>query len=106
MGESDEERRRYIYRIASNLVLAHRRQRRRERRPPSPDPASLVTPEARIDLGRVFARLEPRQRALLWLAYAEGYRHREIAEILGLRPASIKVLLHRARRALRQSIEE
>jgi RNA polymerase sigma-70 factor (ECF subfamily) len=33
----------------------------------------------------------------LWLAYAEGYSHREIAEITGLASASIRLLLFRAR---------
>jgi len=46
------------------------------------------------------ARLKPRERAMLWLAYAEGASHREIAAILGLRPASLKLLLFRARRRL------
>jgi len=37
---------------------------------------------------------------MLWLAYAEGASHREIAEVLGLRPASLKPMLFRARRRL------
>ena len=46
------------------------------------------------------SRLKARERAMLWLAYAEGASHREIAEVLGLRPASMKLLLFRARRKL------
>jgi len=34
---------------------------------------------------------------LLWLAYAEGFRHDEIAAITGLAPDGIRVLLSRAR---------
>jgi RNA polymerase sigma-70 factor (ECF subfamily) len=37
---------------------------------------------------------------MLWLAYAEGSSHREIANVLGLEPASLKTLLSRARRKL------
>jgi len=44
--------------------------------------------------------LKPRERALLWLAYAEGMDHREIGRALGLSRGSIKVLLFRARRRL------
>ena len=44
--------------------------------------------------------LKPRERALLWLAYAQGSSHKEIAESLGLRTASVKLLLFRARRRL------
>jgi len=46
------------------------------------------------------SHLKPRERAMLWLAYAEGASHREIADVLGLRPASLKPMLFRARRRL------
>ena len=41
-----------------------------------------------------------RDRQLLWLAYAEGYSHQEIAQITGLASASVRILLFRARRKL------
>jgi RNA polymerase sigma-70 factor, ECF subfamily len=37
---------------------------------------------------------------LLWLAYVEGSSHKEIGEIVGLRSASVRLLLFRARRKL------
>ena len=40
---------------------------------------------------------DPTQRELLWLAYAQGASHEEIASILGLRAISIRTLLRRAR---------
>jgi RNA polymerase sigma-70 factor (ECF subfamily) len=46
------------------------------------------------------ARLTPRERAMLWLAYAQGASHEEIAGALGLKTGSIKLLLFRARRRL------
>ncbi len=46
--------------------------------------------------------LNPRERALLWLAYVEGENHQEIAASLGLGRGSIKVLLFRAKRRLRE----
>src|ERR1019366_7169495 len=51
----------------------------------------------RTDLARAMALLKPRERDLLWLAYAQGSSHQEIAESLGLRTGSIKQLLFRAR---------
>jgi RNA polymerase sigma-70 factor (ECF subfamily) len=54
----------------------------------------------RTDVTRAMARLRPRERQLLWLAYAQELSHREIAEGLGLKTASIKLLLWRARRRL------
>jgi RNA polymerase sigma-70 factor (ECF subfamily) len=44
--------------------------------------------------------LKPRQRDALWLAYAEGSSHEEIARALGVRVGSIKLILFRARRKL------
>jgi RNA polymerase sigma-70 factor (ECF subfamily) len=50
--------------------------------------------------------LKPRERAMLWLAYAEGASHREIAEVLGLGEGSMKTLLFRARRKLAMLLGE
>ena len=54
----------------------------------------------RTDLSRAMARLSPTQREMVWLAYAHGSSHQDIAEILGLKPGSVKSLLFRARRKL------
>jgi DNA-directed RNA polymerase specialized sigma24 family protein len=37
---------------------------------------------------------------MLWLAYAQGCSHEEIAESLGVKRASLKAMLHRARHRL------
>jgi RNA polymerase sigma-70 factor (ECF subfamily) len=57
---------------------------------------------ARIDLTRAMDRLKPRERSLLWLAYAQGWSHEEIAATLGVKRASLKTMLHRARHRLAQ----
>lgn len=107
--ESDDHRRHYLFRIATNLAHDHRR-----RRGTLPLTAGEATsPEARsadaadrldgrTDLRRALERLKPRDRQLLWLAYAEGATHAEIARILALRPLGVRVLLFRARRRLRK----
>jgi RNA polymerase sigma-70 factor (ECF subfamily) len=56
--------------------------------------------EQRTDLTRAMSRLRPRDRAMLWLAYAEGASHDEIAGVIGVRPSSMKLLLFRARRRM------
>lgn len=56
--------------------------------------------EGSTDLWRAMARLKPAQREMLWLAYALGSSHAEIAEILGVKSGSVKILLFRARRKL------
>jgi RNA polymerase sigma-70 factor (ECF subfamily) len=52
------------------------------------------------DMARTFRDLKPQERMLLWLAHVEGSEHREIAAALGLKPASVPVMLFRARRKL------
>jgi len=59
-----------------------------------------MSPEQRQDVQQALGRLTPRDRELLWLAYAEGASHREIAEATGLRAGGIKVALFRARRRM------
>ena len=103
--ESENHRRNYLYRIATNLV----RDTKRGSRPvfaDGVDVADLEAPQAhadaaeRADVRRAMGRLKPRERALLWLAYAQGSSHGEIADVLGLKTGSIKLLLFRARRKL------
>jgi RNA polymerase sigma-70 factor (ECF subfamily) len=109
--ESDAHRRNYLFRIATNLVRDHRRRPNLEagRLPDGSDEIDHADPRSadvaagavrRLDLARSMARLKPRERDLLWLAYAQGSSHKEIAETLGLKTASIKLLLFRARRRL------
>jgi RNA polymerase sigma-70 factor (ECF subfamily) len=56
--------------------------------------------DRRLDLSRALGHLRPRDRAMLWLAYALGASHREIAEVVNVDPSSVKTLLMRARRRL------
>ena len=115
--ESDAHRRNYLFRIATNLVKDVRRRPRLDAAPVAADgePIDQADPRSadvangavrRLDLARSMARLKPRERDLLWLAYAQGSSHKEIAETLGLKTASIKLLLFRARRRLAGMLRE
>ena len=111
--DDDDHRRHYLFRIATNLVLDTRRK-------PSVDTATAVPIEdagpargnvasdaiRRLDVSRAMARLRPRDRALVWLAYVNGSSHKEIADMLDLSTASIKLLLFRARRRLAALLRE
>ena len=107
---SESHRRNYLFRIATNLAHDRHRRGRGITNVPVPDenaPGALADgrdlaaeTEQRADLARAMARLKPREREMLWLAYAQGSSHEEIAESLGLRKSSIKILLFRARRRL------
>ena len=100
----DEELRRYIFRIAGNLMTDRWRRAQREMswldRLRGEPRAATVEPDDAVS--REFAGLKPRDRALLWLAYVEEHNHQEIAAALGLARGSVKVLLSRARSRLRR----
>jgi len=98
----DQGRRAYLYRIAESLVIDHFRRLRRENsgmfRHASPN--SRPEQDFGYDVRRAFTHLKPQQRSLLWLAYVEGFDHREIATATGIKEGSVRVLLFRARKAL------
>lgn len=117
--ENEAHRRNSLFQIATNLVRdAARRAKHRVDVPIDDDEtaaASLPRSTApvpdrqaaiRTDLARGMNKLEPVQREMLWLAYAQGASHEEIAEILGLRAVSIRTLLLRARRKLAGFLSE
>jgi RNA polymerase sigma-70 factor (ECF subfamily) len=107
--ENENHRRNYLYRIATNLV----RDTHRGAKPlfdAGVEMADVAAPEsadreARQDVRRALGRLKPRERALLWLAYANGSSHAEIADVLGLKTGSIKLLLFRARRKMASALQ-
>lgn len=100
------ESRSYLFRIATNLL--HDRWRRRE----YPDAVNTSSEsceddlETRADVRRAFGQLKPRERQLLWLAHVEGFDHREIARLMGLKVGSVRVLLFRARSQLAGALRE
>jgi RNA polymerase sigma-70 factor, ECF subfamily len=105
--ESDDHRRNYLFRIATNLAHDHRRrphvqavavEEAESLLPATSESADQVA--RRIDVTKAMSQLKPRERSLLWLAYAQGASHEEIAETLGLKRSSLKTLLFRARRHL------
>lgn len=116
--ENEEHRRNSLFRIATNLARdAARHERHRpevsldQRASEGIEPFSRQpTPEQQVaaqsDLRRAMSRLDPSQRELLLLAYAQGASHEEIAAILGLRAISIRTLLLRARKKLAALLEE
>jgi RNA polymerase sigma-70 factor, ECF subfamily len=103
----DDPLRAYVFRIASNLIVDHWRAHRHEASGEVPERgASGPDPGLRMDVKRLFSRLKPRERQLVWLAHVEGADHKEIAAALGLRAGSVRVLLSRARHRLARLLRE
>ena len=95
----------YLHRIATNLVRDRYRRRRPEGELVSDPEAPRSRSGVRGDVSRLFRRLSLKDRQILWLAHVEQHSHREVAEVLGVREASVRVLLLRARRRLAVLLE-
>ena len=103
--------RRYLFRIATNLLRDHWRRPKATSLEEIPEELFRTRDhsaecDSKAMLGPALKNMKPRERQLLWLAYAEGYSHREIAEITGLASASIRLLLFRARHKIARILTE
>ena len=106
---SDAPLKAYLYKIASSLLVDHWRRLKRERRWSlwnflGGEP--VTHPKSESDSMRFFRQLKPQEQLLLWLAYVEGFEHREIAAALRLKEKSVRVVLFRARKKLARTLED
>jgi RNA polymerase sigma-70 factor, ECF subfamily len=103
----------WLHRLAVNVVIERRRSFAIQRGRMSDDPFALddvTVPPARTDLrldfDQAIGELPPGAREILVLHDVEGYKHREIAELLDITTGTSKRQLHRARMLMRQQLGE
>ena len=112
--EGEAHRRHYLFKIATNLV---RDGARRIQTRPALVPHDDELPHGssahsgdqvttRLVVNQALSQLGTKERALLWLAYAQGASHQEIAEVVGVKTASVKSLLYRARRKMAELLRK
>lgn len=102
----------WLHRVTVNVVLGDRRStaRREARIKPAGDDvpvdlsASVPSPGQALDLERSIAALPDGARAVFVLHDVEGYRHKEIARLIGVAEGTSKAQLHRARKLLRKAL--
>jgi RNA polymerase sigma-70 factor, ECF subfamily len=96
----------YVYHIASNLHRRRSRTRLRQRtlverrRVQDSDPGDVA--DARMDVLAALAMLPRDQREALVLVEMFGFDTGTAAQVLGIKPVSVRVRLHRARLRLRE----
>ncbi|GII81556.1 DNA-directed RNA polymerase sigma-70 factor [Sphaerisporangium rufum] len=94
----------YVKTTITRLHISVWRRRRREHLawevPERPQPVA----ESPLDLWDDLARLPKRQRAVLVLRYYQDLPDAEIAEILGISPATVRSQAHRALGKLRDTV--
>lgn len=110
----------WIYRIATNAATDCLRHRSRQpSSEPEPDPDSAHVPPALLDpsaettaiheemnacIRGFIERLPADYRAVMVLSELEGFKNREIADILEVTLDTVKIRLHRARERLRRDL--
>ncbi len=108
----------WLCRIAINVALTDARSRMRRERKEVParegegpigevaGPVAAPRTAHALDLERAIAGLPEGARRVFVLHDVEGYRHEEIAELMGLAVGTTKAQLHRARRLLREALSK
>lgn len=112
----------WLYRIATNLALNELRRAHRRHPHASTDAraerglelrASEPSAVARVEARQMNALVEDvldalpaRQRMALWLSAVEGFSYAEVAATLETSESSVKALVHRARAALVDRVQE
>jgi RNA polymerase sigma-70 factor (ECF subfamily) len=102
----------WLHRIGVNVVLNDVRSlKRRENRVSAVEDLEVfegevadAMPETKMDLERAIALLPPGAKEVLILHDVEGYRYREIAEMVGTAEGTVKSQLNRARRLVREAL--
>jgi RNA polymerase sigma-70 factor (ECF subfamily) len=102
----------WLHRLAVNVVLTARKASGRRTAHAGGDDdvidtmaGPLLAPGDRMDLEAAIAKLPPGARRVFVLHDVEGYKHEEIAEVLGITSGGSKAQLHRARMLLREALQ-
>ncbi|WP_371401853.1 SigE family RNA polymerase sigma factor [Kribbella sp. NBC_00662] len=96
----------YLRKIVASTFLSSRRRRWLGERPTETPPETVVDPETvqvdeRLAIRQAMARLSPRQRAAVYLRYAEDLSERTVADLLGCSVGAVKQHTRRGLEALR-----
>jgi RNA polymerase sigma-70 factor (ECF subfamily) len=101
----------WLHRVAVNVILTKRSAVRVEQGRLAHDeaifdvlPAKPAGREHRVDMERAVRKLPEGAREIFVLHDVEGYKHHEIAELLGISIGTSKAQLHRARMLLRKHL--
>jgi RNA polymerase sigma factor (sigma-70 family) len=102
----------WLHRLAVNVLLGRRQVLKLERERHLEDDSALeflaartVRADLTVDFEAALVRLPPGARQVFVLHDVEGYRHEEIASLLGVTTGTTKAQLHRARMLLRGHLD-
>ena len=103
----------WLHRLAVNVLLGRRQVLKLERERHLEDdsvlellPAKARHADLTVDFDAAIVKLPPGARQVFVLHDVEGYRHEEIATLLGVTTGTTKAQLHRARMLLRAHLDK
>ena len=103
-GSALDSPERWVWRAAFRIAAGELKARRRDQGVAAE--TAYVMPDPPRDLVAALATLSPKQRAALILHFYAGYATREVAEMLGTSPATVRVHISQGRRRLRRLLED
>jgi RNA polymerase sigma-70 factor, ECF subfamily len=103
-GEAIGDPRAWVWRVAFRLAAGELKRRRTTSQ--LPETVSAPYDDRTIDIAEALAHLPPNQRAAIVLHYYAYRPVKEIATILGMNPATVRVHLHRGRQRLAKLLED
>jgi RNA polymerase sigma-70 factor (ECF subfamily) len=114
-GQSEQDFRNWLYAIAANQANAYiRKTSRREKLLAeaagsiSPADAGSAYKSQALDWPRLYAailRLKPKHQTIVTLRFFENFSYQQIAEILNVKEANVRVTLHRILNKLRNQLQ-
>lgn len=108
-GLNEYQLKSYLYKTAYRLIIDEKRKKRGEIEPSENmmvEDSAGPDIDLSLDMDKTFSLLKKKERTLLWMAYVEGYTHREISELTGLNEKSLKVTLFRIRKKFAAMLKE
>lgn len=103
-GDALRDPERWVTRVAFRLSASELK--RQASLSPEVSAATYELPEPAVDLGIALAKLSPKQRASLVLHHYLGYGVNDVARLIGSTSAAVTVHLVRARRRMRELMED
>jgi RNA polymerase sigma-70 factor (ECF subfamily) len=105
----------WLYRVAHNLLVDYYRTLKVELelpedsllQSPSPQPEEqVIAMEQSEQIGKAIRKLNPQHQEVLTLRFINDMSHEETGEVMGKSAGAVRVLQHRALKALREQFEK
>lgn len=103
---NEEHGKAWLIRVASNICRDMLRARSRHPKVSIDDLSNVLAAPAQRDVLTELMELPPKQKAVIYLHYVDGYSVKEIADILKITESAVKKRMQRGREYLRLSWKE